>query len=137
MIPMPISTYKKFKVIIQNNNDKALDISKTATVKLQNTGVLFALENPTVLQSLQVITGNNTEPAPIYDIRTTINYFESSSPRIIERGDLMKNPDYEPAKQRIPFAERNKVYLNIGLLIVVFLLGIFGFFWMKKESHHE
>ena len=136
-IKIPPSTYKKFKVIIQNDNNKSLDVLKTGKIKLQNTGVLFKTEGASVTD-LQIIVGNNTEPSPVYDIRTTINYFASITPELIEYENLGKNAEYEPAKPVIPFGERNKVLLNIGLLLFILIIGIFGFFWMKKDiTHHE
>jgi Predicted membrane protein (DUF2339) len=129
------STYKKFKVIVQNNNNKPLDILKTGQVKLQNTGVIFKVEGEPV-SDLRIIVGNNIEAAPIYDIRNTINYFEEVAPRIIQYKELIKNPDYVPVKNVIPFGERNKVFLNIALLLFIAIMGIFGFFWMKN-THHE
>ncbi len=129
------STYKKFKVILQNNNNKPLDITKTAKVKIQNTGLLFKYDDG-VADDLKIVVGNNTESAPIYDIRNTINYFEAVTPKIIQYNNLLKNPEYIPQKQIIPFGEKNKVLLNIGLLIFILIIGIFGFFWMKN-THHE
>jgi hypothetical protein len=129
------STYKKFKVIVQNNNNKPLDISKIAKVKIQNTGLLFKYDAG-VANDLKIVVGNNIESAPIYDIRNTINYFEGVTPKIIQYNNLLKNPEYVPQKQIIPFGEKNKVLLNIGLLIFILIIGIFGFFWMKN-THHE
>jgi hypothetical protein len=85
---------------------------------------------------LRIIVGNNIEAAPIYDLRNTINYFAEVTPEIIQYQALVKNPDYVQVKPIIPFGERNKVYLNIALLIFIAIMGIFGFFWMKN-THHE
>lgn len=136
-IEIPASTYKKFKVIIQNNNNKPLDILKTAKVKIQNTGVMFKIDDGKKISDLKIIVGNNVELSPIYDIKSIINYFEESVPQIIEYGNLINNPEYIPFKQIIPFGERNKVFLNIGLLLFILIVGIFGFFWMKKDKHEE
>lgn len=134
-IKIPSSTYKKYKVIIQNNNDKPLDISKTAKLKIQNTGLLFKYDKGMV-NDLKIVVGNNTESSPVYDIRNTISFFETITPKIVQYNNLLKNPEYVPQKQIIPFGERNKVFLNIGLLIFILIIGIFGFFWMKN-THHE
>ena len=131
------STYKNFKVIIQNNNNKPLTVLKTGKIKLQNTGIIFKTEGIPV-NDLKILMGNNIESAPIYDIRTTINYFEETTPEIIEYVDLVKNLEYVPTKSIIPFGERNKILLNVGLLLFILIVGIFGFFWMKKDiTHHE
>ncbi len=136
-IIIPPSTYKKFKVIIQNNNNKSLDVLKTGKIKLQNTGLLFKTEGVPVTD-LQIIVGNNTENAPVYDIKSIIGFFEEITPQIIQYSDLVKNPEYVPTKSIIPFGERNKILLNIGLLLFIAIVGIFGFFWMKKDiTHHE
>lgn len=134
-IKIPSSTYKKFKVIIQNNNDKPLNISKTAKLKIQNTGLLFKHDKGEV-NDLKIVVGNNTESAPVYDIRNTISFFEAVTPKIVQYNNLSKNPEYVHQKQIIPFGEKNKVLLNIGLLIFILIIGIFGFFWMKN-THHE
>jgi hypothetical protein len=124
-------------VIIQNNNNKSLDILKTGKIKLQNTGVLFSTGGA-LLTDLQIIVGNNTEAAPIYDIKSIIGFFEDSTPQIIQYGEVNKNLEYIVPKNIIPFGERNKVLLNIGLLLFIVIVGIFGFFWMKKDTiHHE
>lgn len=135
-VTMLPATYKKFKVIIQNNNNKPLDVSKTGKVKLQNTGVLF--KSDIGLEGLKIIVGNNTEAAPVYDLQNTIGFFENTTPQLIQYNDLDKNAEYVPAKNIIPFGERNKILLNIGLLLFIAIVGIFGFFWMKKDTiHHE
>lgn len=136
-IDIPVSTYKKFKVIIQNNNDKALDVYKTAQVKIQNTGILFKIDNNINISDLKIIVGNNIELSPIYDIKSIINYFENTTPQIIQYQNLIKNPDYKPAKNIIPFGEKNKVFLNIGLIIFIVIIGIFGFFWMRKNNNNQ
>lgn len=134
-IKLPPSTFKKFRVIIQNNNDKPLSIEKTAKVKIQNTGVIFKIDNGVNISDLKIIVGNNIDMSPIYDIKSIINYFEQSTPKIIQYQNLISNPEYIPTKNIIPFGERNKVYLNIGLLLFILIVGIFGFFWMKEEKH--
>jgi hypothetical protein len=136
-IKLPPSTFKKFRVIIQNNNDKPLSVEKTAKVKIQNTGVIFKIDNSVNISDLKIIVGNNIDLSPIYDIKSIINYFEESTPQIIEYQNLISNPEYVPAKNIIPFGERNKVFLNIGLLLFILIVGIFGFFWMKKEKYEE
>ncbi len=130
-----ISTYKKIKVIIQDNNDKPLNLKKYSKIKLQNNGLLFKLENIKP-EDIKVVVGNNTELAPVYDIRNIINYFEDVTPKIVDYDEVVKNPKYNPA-QTIPFGERNKVLLNIGLIIFIVIIGIFGFFWMKKDKINE
>ena len=136
-IVIPPSTYKKFKIIIQNDNNKSLNILKTGKIKLQNTGILFNAKGMNVTD-LQIIVGNNTEVAPIYDIKSVIGFFEETTPQLIQYNDVIKNPEYVPVKNIIPFGERNKVLLNIGLLLFIVIVGIFGFFWMKKDiTHHE
>jgi hypothetical protein len=134
-IKLPPSTFKKFKVIIQNNNDKPLSVEKTAKVKIQNTGVIFKIDNDVNVSDLKIVVGNNIDMSPIYDIKSIINYFEQSTPKIIQYQNLISNPEYIPTKNIIPFGERNKVYLNIGLLLFILIVGIFGFFWTKKEKH--
>ena len=130
-----ISTYKKIKVIIQDNNDKPLNLKKYSKIKLQNNGLLFKLENVNPGE-IRVIIGNNTELAPVYDMRNIINYFEDVTPKIVDYDEVVKNPKHDPA-QTIPFGERNKVLLNIGLIIFIVIIGIFGFFWMKKDKINE
>ena len=136
-IKIPVSTYKKFKVIIQDNNNKPLDILKTGQVKIQNSGILFSLNEDINISDLRLMVGNNTELSPVYDIKSIINYFEDISPKILEYDNLSKNADYVPVKKIIPFGERNKIFLNIGLIIFIIIIGIFGFFWMKKEKTNE
>jgi hypothetical protein len=112
-------------------------VEKTAKVKIQNTGVIFKIDNSVNISDLKIIVGNNIDLSPIYDIKSIINYFEESTPQIIEYQNLISNPEYVPTKNIIPFGERNKVFLNIGLLLFILIVGIFGFFWMKKEKHEE
>ncbi len=133
-IEIPVSTYNKFKLIIQNSNNKPLNIGKTAQVRIQNVGLIFKTNEGVNVNDLKVIVGNNTELAPVYDIRSIINYFEGVTPKMLSYNNLSKNPDYKPAKVIIPFGERNKVYLNIALLIFIVIIGIFGFFWMRKDK---
>ena len=136
-IGIPVSTYKSFKVIIQNNNNKPLNVSKTAQIKIQNTGVIFKIDNGVNVNDLKIIVGNNIELSPIYDIKSIINYFEEVTPQIVQYQGLIKNPEYVPAKNIIPFGEKNKVLLNFGLIIFIVLIGVFGFFWMKKNKHDQ
>lgn len=136
-IKLPPSTFKKFRVIIQNNNDKPLSIEKVAKVKIQNTGVIFKIDKGVNISDLKIIVGNSIELSPIYDIKSIINYFEETTPQIISYQDLIGNPEYVPTKNVIPFGERNKVFLNIGLLLFILIVGIFGFFWMKKDKQDE
>ncbi len=133
-IETDITTYKKIKLIVKDNNNNPLNIKNTAEVFIQNTGILFKLDNNIKLENLSFLIGNNMELAPIYDIKTIINYFENITPNIVEYKDFIKNPEYEPSKNIIPFGERNKVFLNIGLIIFIVIIGIFGFFWMKKDK---
>ncbi len=136
-IKLPPSTFKKFRVIIQNNNNKPLLVEKTAKVKIQNTGVIFKTDKDVNISDFKIIVGNNIDLSPIYDIKSIINYFEETTPQIIGYQDLINNPQYVPTKNIIPFGERNKVFLNIGLLLFILIIGIFGFFWMKKDKNEE
>lgn len=135
-IKLPPSTFKKFRVIIQNNNNKPLSVEKSAKVKIQNTGVIFKTDEGVKISDLKIIVGNNIELSPIYDIKSIINFFEETTPQIIGHLNLSNNPEYIPTKNIIPFGEKNKVFLNISLLLFVLIIGIFGFFWMKN-THHE
>lgn len=132
-IKLPVSTYKKFKVIIQNNNDKALSVEKNAKIKIQNTGIIFKIDEGVNVPDLKIVVGNNIEMSPIYDIKNIINYFEETVPQIISYQNPIPNLEYVPKKNIIPFGERNKVFLNIGLLLFILIIGIFGFFWMKND----
>ena len=136
-IILPPSTFKKFRVIVQNNNNKPLSIEKIAKVKIQNTGVIFKINEDVKVTDIKIIVGNNVELSPIYDIKSIINYFEEITPQIIQYQNLISNPDYVSVKNTIPLAEKNKILLNIGLLLFILIVGIFGFFWMKKDKHEE
>ncbi len=113
-----------------------MDILKTGRIRIQNTGVLFKLDKGVNLSDIRIVVGNNTEADPIYDIKSIINYFAQVTPQVIEYSNVIKNPEYVPIKSMIPFGERNKVYLNIALLLFIVIAGIFGFFWMKKDITH-
>jgi hypothetical protein len=134
-INIPVSTYKKFKVIVQNNNNKALNFGKIIKAQVQNVGLLFDINNNLNISDLKIIVGNNIDSESVYDIKNSIDYSDSAIPQIISYQNLIKNPEYIPIKKNIiPLAERDKVFLNIGLLAIMVIIGIFGFFWMKKEN---
>jgi len=133
-IQIPPSTYKKFKVIIFNGENEPLDVLRAGKVKLQNVGVVFAYEGN--VSDLRIIVGNNKEEAPIYDTSYLAKDSQSAIPEIIEYKNLAKNPEY--VADIIPFSERKKIWLNVGLLLFVIIIGILGFFFMKhKDPHHH
>ncbi len=125
------ASYKKLKVIIFNENEKPLDISKNAKIKLQNVGLLFKTDMN--ISDVRILVGNNKDMGSEYDTKA-IESAQQAMPQLVTYKNIGKNPEYVP--DIIPFAERKKVMLNIALLLFVVIVGIFGFFWMKN-THHE
>ncbi len=131
----PESTYRYYKVNIENFDDVALSLKPRARFKgVLRTVVFEAIPGKTY----SLYYGNSSAYAPRYDLARYFAYLDTTSLREGSLGAVRENSEYVPPEAPIvPFTDRNKVLLNVTLAILVVLIGVFIFWylWRAKILH--
>jgi len=114
-IPLSSKLSSSIRVLIHNDNDVALRVENTATVNLQQVGILFKKDDSNVA-GLTLLIGNSTTTTPSYEIQKTLSFFGDVTPTVVTLSDSRANPLFTPIEEYIPFGERYKYLINIGLM---------------------
>lgn len=125
------TTASHIKVIIQNNNDRALKVSADGVVGMQKIGVLFKKDTASA-KGIKLLVGNSHTVAPTYEIEKTISYFQDITPEKVTIGEVEANPLFKVVTADVPFDQKYTWLLNGVLIVFVLLIALLG--W-KYRAH--
>ncbi len=135
-IDYPESTYRFYKVSIQNFDDAPLDVASHVEVTHILRTVVFEAEGG---KSYRLYYGNPAAYTPRYDLARYFEYLETTTLPEARLGAARENANYiAPAPPIVPFTERNKVPLNITLALLVLLAAtLIGWYLFKHLRSHQ
>lgn len=135
-IDYPESTYRFYKVSIQNFDDAPLDVGRRVEVTHILRTVVFEAQAG---KSYRLYYGNPAAYTPRYDLARYFEYLETTSLPEARLGAARENASYvAPAPPVVPFTERNKVPLNITLALLVLLVAtLIGWYLWKHLRPHQ
>lgn len=132
-IEYPESTYRYYKVSIQNFDDIPLMVANHVEVTHIIRTIVF---EATPQASYMLYYGNPSAFTPRYDLSRYFEYLETTSLPEATLGVERENSAYVvPAGPVVPFTERNKILLNVTLALLCLLIAIFVFWYVWR--HHK
>ncbi len=135
-IDYPESTYRFYKVSIQNFDDAPLHVANRVEVTHILRTIVFEAQPGS---AYRLYYGNPVAYAPKYDLARYFEYLETTALPEARLGAERENVDYlAPTPPVVPFTERNKVPLNVTLALLVLLaVALIGWYIWKHVRPHE
>ncbi|MDO8593975.1 MAG: DUF3999 family protein [bacterium] len=133
-IEYPESTYRYYKVSVQNFDDAHLQIgNKVEVTHIIRTVVFEATPNT----AYTLYYGNPLAYTPQYDLSRYFEYLETTSLPEARLGVESVNPEYvAPLPPVVPFTDRNKVLLNVTLALLCLIIAAFVFWYIWRHARH-
>lgn len=134
-VSYPESTYRYYKVSIQNFDDTPLTVANHIEVTHIIRTVVF---EATPSASYTLYYGNPSAFTPRYDLSRYFEYLETTSLPEATLGSERGNSDYvAPDGPVIPFTERNKILLNVTLAFLCLLIALFVGWYIWRHVKHS
>lgn len=120
------------RIVVFNKDDQPVSFSKYASdIKVESKvrSILFDAKAGT---GYSMYFGNPSAPKPQYDF-ASIKAYEDISPTMATLGAVSENKSYiPPAEVQKPWSDRNRVVLNVALVMLVFVVGGLVYMYVKK-----
>ena len=121
-VDYPEQNARFIRISIVNNDNQPIQIGNTADVEGTDIGVIF--KTTTSGGTYTLYYGNPNAASPVYDISQISAYIEENKIPVATLGAEILNQSYVPPKPpAVPFTEKNRVLLNIVLVLLVLVLG--------------
>ncbi|KKW10730.1 MAG: hypothetical protein UY50_C0027G0024 [Parcubacteria group bacterium GW2011_GWA2_49_9] len=134
-IEYPESTYRFYKVSIQNFDDVPLTVANHVEVTHIIRTVVF---EATPQKAYTLYYGNPKAFTPRYDLSRYFEYLETTSLPEATLGSERENSEYiVPAGSVVPFTERNKLLLNVTLAFLCLLIAMFVGWYIWRHVRHN
>ncbi len=129
-ISYPESHERYLRVIVFNYDNKPVNFIDYADVRSTIRAVVFEAK-PEVKYNLYY--GNASVSAPLYDIGRLFRYIDTNDFIKAVLGGQATNTEFVPkALPILPFTERYPYLLNITLAVLVIVIGVFLFFYLRN-----
>ncbi len=128
----PESRERYLRVIVFNYDNKPVNFMNYAEVRSTIRAVVFEAK-PEV--KYNIYYGNASVSAPVYDIGRLFRYVDTNDFSKAVFGGQVTNDEFVPkALPTIPFTERYPYLLNITLAVLVIVVGVFLFFYLRSVT---
>ncbi len=128
----PESRERYLRVIIFNYDNKPVNFMGSADVRSTIRAVVFEARPE---GRYNIYYGNGSASAPRYDIGTLFRYIDTNDFVKAVLGVQSTNVDFVPnALPTVPFTERYPYLLNITLAVLVIVVGVFIFFYLRSVT---
>ncbi len=118
------------RATVFNENDQPLSLQNTAHFVSPVRSIVFRAD-PSASYSLYY--GNPTIAPPHYDLSRIFQYLETDSFTLATLGLRSLNEKYiPPPPPTIPYTESHKYLLNSALVLLVVLIGVMVYFYLRK-----
>lgn len=132
-IDYPETTYRFYKVSIQNFDDLPLQVVNHVQVTHVVRTLVFQAQ-PGASHTLYY--GNTEAYTPRYDLSRYFEYLETASLPEARLAEQRENRAFvAPEGPVIPFTERNKILLNVTLAVLVLLIAAIIFWYLWRHLH--
>lgn len=132
VIPYQEVQSRFIRVIVFNKDDKAIPFSKDASdikIKSKVRSILFDAKAG---ENYSMYFGNPAAAKPQYDF-ASIKAYSDISPAAASLGIVAENTNYiAPPEAQVPWSERNRMVLNVALVILVLVVGGVVYMYVRK-----
>lgn len=131
IVSYPDQRSRYIRLTIINDDNPPLTVNDSVIVKIPVLALVF--QSKTGISNT-LYYGNPKANQPQYDLNSISSYIDQGTLEVGRVGNEVLNSKYiEPAEPVIPFTEKNKLLLNIFLVIVVIILGL-GIAWHLRNN---
>ncbi|MDO8482841.1 MAG: hypothetical protein Q7S86_03420 [bacterium] len=131
-IQYPETRARFIRAIVFNEDNRPLTFGKSATFRSIIRNIIWEAD-PNGSYSLYY--GNSQASTPRYDLARIFQYIESENiPQASLMGEDSNSSYIAPAGPIVPFTEKYPYLLNTVLVILVIIIGVFVFFYIRKAT---